>query len=165
MKKIKLLIWMIVLLILDVSAVHYIRIFETVPSLVFAFVICTAVLDDEFVTAAAGGFLGGLLLGGLSVRGFFGIFLFYSLSGIAVYYLKAKPRYMNGIVKALIWCGILSAVFETMIYVVDSTSFSLWILAGVTLPAFVYNAVAAAAVYLLLKKSVYNKEEKKKILI
>lgn len=165
MKKVKLLIWMIVLMILEVSAVNYIRIFNAVPSLIFVLIICISIADEDFAAAVQAAAVGGLAYGALSVRGFYAVFLFYSLSGILVFSLKKKPVYMSPHLKAVMWCAVLTAVFESAMYIAESRMFGVYeFLAGI-LPSVIYNALASAVIYSLINKSVYNKHGKKKVLI
>ena len=162
MKKIKLIIWIVVLMLLE--SLGYARIFGAVPALSFAFLICVALNDDSFYTAAVTGGICGLLAGSLTDRNFSFIFIFYTLCAAAVYVLRKKPRYTHAIFKAVFWCGLLTAIMEFALFAIETKSISFFAVYSIVLPSVLYNIAAALVIYPLIMKTVYNSEKKRKLI-
>ena len=154
MRKIKLAIWTVVLIILDASVTRYIRIFDAVPMLTYAFVICTAVQEEEFTVAAVIGGVCGILYGSLAGQSFEAVFMFFALSAVLVNYFKGKSS--SGLVKAVIRCGVLTAAAELVIGIVQSGIVSAL---AVLMPA-VYNIAAVLIIYPILEYTVYIRKKK-----
>lgn len=156
MKKIKLLIWIIVLTILDASVMKHMRIFDTVPILTYAFLICVAVLDDEFTVTAIAGGICGIIGGSLFGQNFYFTFIFYALSAVAVFYLKSRPRYIHEIFKVLFWCGVLSFIWGAGTQLIAVHTITLRMLYSSIIAGTVYNMAASAVVYPILERTVYR---------
>ena len=164
MKKTKLVLWTAALVLLEMFCTVHVRIFGAVPALTFAFLICVAVCDDGFYTAAGIGALCGIAAGSLFGRGFGFVFIFYTLCAAAVFFLRKKSRYTHGAVKAAFWCGVLTAVMETALFVPEMQSAGAAALYTAALPSMLCNAAAAALIYPLIMKTVYNKEKQRKLI-
>ena len=162
MKKIKLIIWIVVLMLLE--SFGYARIFGAVPALTFAFLVCVALNDDNFYTAAVTGGVCGMLAGSLLGRSFSFIFIFYTLSAAAVYTFRKKPRYTHAVFKAVFWCGLLTAVMELVLFALETRSISLFALYSIALPSVLYNIAAVLVIYPLIMKTVYNEEKQRKLI-
>lgn len=163
MKKIKLIIWIVVLTLIE--SLGYARIFGAVPALTFAFLICVALNDENFYTAVITGGICGILAGSLFGRSFSFIFIFYSISAAAVYILRKKPRYTHAVFKGVFWCGLLTAIMETILFALETKSMSIFALYSITLPSVICNIAAVIVIYPLIMKTVYNAEKQKKLII
>ena len=157
MKKIKLLIWVIVLVILDSSVTNYIRFFNTVPVLTYAFVICAAVMEEDFKLAVILGGICGMLYGSLAGRNFELAFVAFALSAAVVNYVKSKHFY--GLLKAVLRCAVLTAVGSVAMCILNSSTVTAW---AIILPTL-YNALAVLVIYPVLEYTVYNPKKKRLI--
>ena len=154
MKKIKLLIWTVVLIILDSSVTHYIRIFDTVPVLTYAFVICAAVMEEDFKLAVILGGVCGMLYGSLTGENFEVAFVAFALSAAVVNYVKSK--YFFGLLKAILRCAVLTAVGNAVMCFLNSGAVTA---VSVVLPVL-YNSAAVLIIYPVLENTVYNPKKR-----
>ena len=161
MKKIKLLLWIIVLTILDASVMKHMRIFNAVPILTYSFLICVAILDDEFTVTAIAGGICGIIGGSLFGQDFYFTFIFYALSAVAVFYLKSRPRHMHKIFKVLFWCGVFSFIWGIGTQLIAVRTITLRMMYSSIIAGTVYNMAASAAVYPILERTVYRSEMKR----
>lgn len=164
MKKVKLFVWMILLIILETTVTRYLRIDNTVPALTYAFLICVAVRDENFPTVVLVGGICGVLGGSLLGKSFHFIFMFYTLSAAAVFYLRKKPRYTHSILKAVFWCGILTALYELGLYALENKGIDFFTVYAAMLPSALYNIATVLILYPLVSHTVYNKDVKKKLI-
>lgn len=164
MKKIKLIIWAVILLLLNMPITHYINLFGAAPYVMIAFGVCVSLLDNEFNIAVSAGILSGLLWGGMFKDSFFIIFLLCAVSSIAVYSLKNRPRYVNKTLKAALWCALISVLF-TVIKSLTQGVPALQTILITSAAAAIFGAITAVILYKLLRVTVYKNEEKKKFII
>lgn len=154
MKRIKLLIWAVVLIILDSSVTHYIRIFDTVPALTYAFVICAAVMEEDFKLTVILGGVCGMLYGSLTGRSFEAVFVAFALSAAVVNYIKGKSSY--GLLKAVFRCAVLTAFGSVTMSVLTSGA----VTALSVVAPVLYNVAAVLFIYPILEHTVYNQKKK-----
>ena len=164
MKKLKLFIWIFALSLAELWCTSHIRIFGAVPALTFAFLVCVSICDDEFHIAAVTGALCGIFAGSLFGRSFGAVFAYYALSAIAVFILRKKPRYTHGAVKSSFLCLILTALFEFILLLAGGQGLRAQLIIRAVVPAPLCCAAAAALIYPLIVKTVYNKERQKKLI-
>ncbi len=164
MKKIKLLIWTIILTILDAAVMRHLRIFDAVPVLTYSFLVCVAVLDDEFTVTAVTGGICGLVGGALFGQDFYYTFIFYALSAIGVFYLKARPRYLHKIFKVIFWCGVLSFIWGVGVQLITSYGITGHQLYSCVIAGAVSNVAVSAVIFPILEHTVYKSEIKKTLI-
>ncbi len=160
----KVFLWIFIVFLVQTVIVARIHVFGAVPSLVLAYVMCVMILENEFRNAVMISIICAAVMGALSGRNFSLTVLFYSYTSIIVFALRKKPAYIGNFPKVIISTFILSALFEVIIYFLRTLTLDVNILLDNALPTGIFNAVLAAVVYPVLKRTMY-KEEKKKLLI
>lgn len=165
MKKLKLLIWISVLVIIDSSLTQYISVFGISPTLVYAFLICTSVREEDFTTAVLAGGICGIFSGALVGQSFFLTFMCFCISAVAANLLRTHPAYLPKTAKSMIFCFIFSLPCAALLYLDGGIALTPKILYSVVLPSAIYNTAAAAVIYPLLGKTIYNRETAKKLIM
>ena len=147
MRNFKIFLWIFVIFLVQTVVLSPIHIFGAVPSAVLAFVMCVAILENEFRTAVIISGICAVVMGAIGGRNFTEITLFYAYSSIIVFAARKRPRYVGNFPKTIVWTFIMSAIFSD------------------ALPTAVFNTVIAVILYPILKKTLYKEEKKKKLLI
>lgn len=167
MKNFKMFVWIAVMLIIQTVTVHYIRIFDVTPLVLLPFAIAVALLEDNFGYTEIIGVICGLCVGTFTGRNFFLSVFAVAFSAAAVMNLRERPRYVHDIWKMLFWTAAVTFIWETLAYFMLYHSFSGY--GGVplskTVVTMLYNSLISFIIYPLLRKTVYNREEKKKLII
>lgn len=165
MKNFKTIVWIFVVFLIQTVIVAPIHIFGACPSLVLSYVMCVMILENEFRRAAVISIVCAAMMGALGGRGFTVIVLFYVYSSIAVFSLRKKPLYAMDSIKALVWTFIVSALLEVVMYVIQNMTINMGMIISTVLPTAVINTVMAGIMYPILKKTLYQDDSKKKLLI
>ena len=167
MKNFKMFVWIAVLLIIQTVTAHYIRIFDVAPLVLLPFAVAAALLEDNFSYAEIIGVICGLCAGTFTGRNFFISVFAVTFTAVAVMNLRERPRYVNNIWKMLFWTAAVTFIWEALEYFMLYHSFSGYGRApfSKTVLLIIYNSLLSFIIYPLLRKTVYNKEEKKKLII
>ena len=147
MRNFKIFLWIFVIFLVQTVVLSPIHIFGAVPSAVLAFVMCVAILENEFRTAVTE------------------ITLFYAYSSIIVFAARKRPRYVGNFPKTIVWTFIMSAILEILLFVIREMTLDVSVIFSDALPTAVFNTVIAVILYPILKKTLYKEEKKKKLLI
>lgn len=164
MKRFKLFVWILILFIIEITFINRLGFFHSAPDIVFAFAIVYAILEEDYSYAVGVGIICGVCTGSLCSGSFGASVLMYSYSVLLVRALVGKLRYIPDFSKMLFWVFVLSAAGEAAIYFVLNLSFETKILWEVILPFSLYNLIAAAVIYPLVKKTMVAVDEKKKLI-
>lgn len=165
MRNFKIFLWIFVVFLIQTVIAARIHVFGAVLSPVLAYVMCVAVLENEFRNAVAISIICAAAMGALSGRDFSLTVLFYSYTSIIVFALRKKSAHISNFLKVVISTFVLSALLEVIICVLRTTiTVDMSVLTNNVLPTAVFNAVFVMIIYPILKKTMY-KEEKKKLLI
>lgn len=164
MKRFKLVIWILILFIIEIAVINRIRFFTSAPDIVFAFAVVYAMLEEDYNYAIGVSVICGICTGSVCSGSFPVSVLMYSYSALLVRALRNKPRYIPDFVKTLFWIFVLSAAGETVLYFVLNLSFGLRALWEIVLPFSVFNLIAAAVMYPIVKKTMTSVDEKKKLI-
>lgn len=165
MKKLKLFVWTFVMILLQAVSANYIRIYDVAPVFFIPFTAGVMLFEDKFayiaVMAIAGSVCTAVFAGG---DFFFTCILMLALL-LVFSSLRDYPRYMPGIWKLLIWTVIMSFVWETVTCVLFCKNIGglQKALSYKTLIFAAYNALTACVIYPLLKKTLYNIDEKRRL--
>lgn len=160
----KIFLWIFVVFLIQTVIAARIHVFGAVLSPVLAYVMCVAVLENEFRNAVAISIICAAAMGALSGRDFSLTVLFYSYTSIIVFALRKKSAHISNFLKVVISTFVLSALFEVIICILRTMTVDMSVLTNNALPTAVFNAVFVMIIYPILKKTMY-KEEKKKLLI
>ncbi|MDD6483124.1 MAG: hypothetical protein PUF72_00915 [Clostridiales bacterium] len=165
MKNVKLGVWIFILAIIDTTVLNYARVMGAVPSLLFAFIVSAALLEDTFTASAVITMLCAAAAGALGGRSFAVVFILYSLCGIWVFNIRNKPRYTKNIIKALVHTALWGVISEAILYFTVLFNFNLReIIASAVYPAL-YDMIAVLIIYPLLEASVYKNSASKKLIV
>lgn len=164
MKKLKTVIWIIVLVLLQTAFEMLLSPFGITIPLLTAFAASAAFLENGFGAAFGIGIICGIIDGAL-FKEMFSVSVFVSvLLVIGIFNFRNKPRYAGDLPKLSVWT--LAAVFcgNTV-----SDLIKLW--SAIAVDVLLKNAVSgvlgaifAAVIYVLLKKTVYTSNYKTFIL-
>ena len=138
MRNFKIFLWIFVIFLVQTVVLSPIHIFGAVPSAVLAFVMCVAILENEFRTAVIISGICAVVMGAIGGRNF--------------------P-------KTIVWTFIMSAILEILLFVIREMTLDVSVIFSDALPTAVFNTVIAVILYPILKKTLYKEEKKKKLLI
>ena len=155
MRNFKIFLWIFVIFLVQTVVLSPIHIFGAVPSAVLAFVMCVAILENEFRTAVIISGICAVVMGAIGGRNFTEITLFYAYSS----------RYVGNFPKTIVWTFIMSAILEILLFVIREMTLDVSVIFSDALPTAVFNTVIAVILYPILKKTLYKEEKKKKLLI
>ena len=156
MRYFKISVMTIIAYIIQIGVLSRLRIFGIVPDFVVAMLICFSLKEENFLTAGIFGAVFGLLLDASSgaVMGLHGILCMYLsilCSLLGTKFLKGKFSV------SMIFVYLLSIIYESVYYVFG---FGMWhdvsfvyCFLHVILPAALFNTIAAAIVYIPIKKA------------
>lgn len=164
MKNLKLGIWIFVLTVIEASLLHYIRIESTVPSVIFAFLVTAAILEENFMESAIISMICAVAASAVCGREFAVTFISYSVCGIYVFNIRKKPRYTKKIVKAVFHTAILSAIVGIVIYLSSYFTLNFVYILRMAVSVMIYSAISALIIYPLLYASVYKSAEEKRLI-
>ena len=99
MRNFKIFLWIFVIFLVQTVVLSPIHIFGAVPSAVLAFVMCVAILENEFRTAVIISGICAVVMGAIGGRNFTEITLFYAYSSIIVFAARKRPRYVGNFPK------------------------------------------------------------------
>ena len=165
MRNFKIFLWIFVIFLVQTVVLSPIHIFGAVPSAVLAFVMCVAILENEFRTAVIISGICAVVMGAIGGRNFTEITLFYAYSSIIVFAARKRPRYVGNFPKTIVWTFIMSALLEILLFVIREMTLDVSVIFSDALPTAVFNTVIAVILYPILKKTLYKEEKKKKLLI
>lgn len=167
MKRFKIIIWLIIILIIQTTAAHYIRIFDVTPIFILPFAVGITLIEEDFSAAAVAGAVCSACAGSFLGRNFFLSASVIMLFSIAVFSLRMHPRYIHDIWKMLFWTAAITFVWETLSYVLLYHSFEGYInmLFPQVTVSVLYNAAIAGIMYPLIKKTIYKNKEKQKLIM
>ena len=172
MRNFKIFLWIFVIFLVQTVVLSPIHIFGAVPSAVLAFVMCVAILENEFRTAVIISGICAVVMGAIGGRNFTEITLFYAYSSIIVFAARKRPRYVgnfpNLALPSLLVTFlnfIMSAILEILLFVIREMTLDVSVIFSDALPTAVFNTVIAVILYPILKKTLYKEEKKKKLLI
>lgn len=159
-KNIILSVWAFFLIIFETVLCRYIGINGAYPEIVFAFVICVAVLDNDLTAVTVISCICGLImdcLGGGSV----GVRLFsFGISAVLCNFITEK-FFMPNFFVMLVCIVLTSFISRFLIFVFGFVIFSNANMAQIFIPLILqyvlYNTAAASVLYVLLKKTAYRK--------
>ena len=114
-----------------------IHIFGAVPSAVLAFVMCVAILENEFRTAVIISGICAVVMGAIGGRNFTEITLFYAYSSIIVFAARKRPRYVGNFPKTIVWTFIMSAILEILLFVIREMTLDVSVIFSDALPTAV----------------------------
>lgn len=167
MKKIKIGIWFVILLIIQTTIAHYIRIFDVTPVFILPFAVGVMLLESEFSYAVGIGAICSIFASCFLGRNFFLSAVIVMLFSVLTFNLRMKPRYMHTLLKMIIWTSVITLVWETLSHLMLYRSFELY--KGVIFPqifiSVIYNAVIACIIYPILKNTVYKDTEKPRLIV
>ena len=106
MRNFKIFLWIFVIFLVQTVVLSPIHIFGAVPSAVLAFVMCVAILENEFRTAVIISGICAVVMGAIGGRNFTEITLFYAYSSIIVFAARKRPRYVGNFPKTIVWTFI-----------------------------------------------------------
>lgn len=164
MRKFKIFLWIFMIFLIQTVILARVHIFGAVPSLVLPFIICVALLENEFGDASVIGAICSAAAGALCGREFVVTVLYFFYCSLIVFVLRSKFVYIKGFVKAIFWTFILSGAGEILFFALRNMTVTVDMLLYDALPTAVINAGLAMIIYPVLKRTMY-KEEKKKLLI
>ena len=118
MRNFKIFLWIFVIFLVQTVVLSPIHIFGAVPSAVLAFVMCVAILENEFRTAVIISGICAVVMGAIGGRNFTEITLFYAYSSIIVFAARKRPRYVGNFPKTIVWTFIMSAILEILLFVI-----------------------------------------------
>ena len=158
MKNLKIFLWVLFLFIVQTVVINYARIQGTVPDIVFAFIIAFSILEGDFVCVVTVSIICGVFSGSLGGGSFAFEVLLYTYSVIII--LKFRDKYMSfpRVLKVVIAAFVFNTAGAAVLYFANNLSMSVSALTRVFLPYGLYNMLIAAALYLILKYTMYRKE-------
>lgn len=157
MKKLKTMIWIIVLVLLQSASVLCLNSSEIKIPFLLAFAAAAAFLENSFGAAFGVGIICGIIDGALFGEKFGASVLVIALLVIGIFNFRNKPRYASDYLKLSVWT--FAAVFcenAVLHFVKIRTAAS--VVSSLPLGAVsgILGAAVAAAIYALLKKTVYK---------
>lgn len=161
MKKIKLIIATMVFIILDASVTKNIQLFNAVPMLTYAFVICVALLEEDFMISVVLSGICGILQGSLIGNHFELTFIFYSFTAIILNYFKS--RRITGVLRGVLFCASMTVILNLVNLVIDAEMINLHMMYNLIF-AVIYNVIAVSAIYALTKRIIYSKNRQSRII-
>lgn len=165
MRNFKIFLWIFVIFLIQTVVLSSFHIMGAVPSLVLGFIICVMISENEFRTAMVITVICSVSVGAICTDSFVFTTLFYVYASIIVFSLRKKPAYVNDYLKALVWTFIISAIVEVVLFALDTMSVNVRMLLYDALPTAAVNTILTAVLYPLLRKTLYNQEKRKKLLI
>ncbi|MCH5211269.1 MAG: rod shape-determining protein MreD [Oscillospiraceae bacterium] len=165
MRKLKIILWIFIVLLIQTVVISQLRIPGAVPSLVLVYTICVMIMENEFRNAVIISIICAVCFGALCDRGFVPTSLFYVYSSIVVFALRKKPQYVRNPIKAFAWVFIASGASEIMYFILNTFTINIDMLTNHALPTAVCNTVLAFIVYPLLRITMYREEKKKTLLV
>lgn len=159
-KNIILSVWAFVLIIFETVICRYIGIGGVYPEIVFVFVICAAVLDDNLIRVTVLSCLCGLIidcLGGAPV----GVNLFACGICAVISNFVTEKFFMSNIFVMLVCVVICTLLTRFIIFTMGFAVFGNASLAQIFIPLVLkyvlYDTAVSVIIYALLKKTVYIK--------
>lgn len=164
MRKFKVFLWIFIIFLLQTTVFSRIHIFLGLPSVIPAYVISVALLDDDFDAVAVITIVCAFLSGALCGREFTVMTLYIVFTSFFIFSFKHKPRYMGMFPKALFYVFILSGVFEIMYFFMRNMTVTVQMLLWGALPTAIVNTLLCVILFPILKRTMYRAEEKKLVL-
>ena len=167
MKSLKLAVWIIALILLQTVTAHYIKIAAVSPVFMLPFAVSLMLFEESFAHASAEGAIIGLCSGVFMGEDFFLTAVVMIAAAFAVYSFKRRPRYVHNIFKTVFWTALFSFVWAILYFMIQyrvSMNFKEFLYPYITV-SVIYNSVIAVIIYPLLGRTLYGKNEKKKLII
>ena len=167
MKKLKIFVWIAMLFILQLTLAHYLTVSGIEAMFILPFIAAFALLEEDFRYTVMVGAICGICTGSLMGYNFFLSMVFILLSAIVAFNFKKRPLYMPHFIKSCIWTALLSLIWETMAFFTSYFDFTQYseIFISHILIAVIYNTFMIIIIYPLLKKTIYEKEKQRKLII
>ena len=167
MKKFKIGIWLVILLIIQTTIAHYIRIFNVTPVFILPFAVGAMLLENDFSYAVGIGAICSICSACFLGRNFFLSVAVIMLFSMLIFNYKMKPRYVPALLKTVIWTSIITFIWECLSYVIlyHSLPFGKDMFFSQVLISVLYNAIIACIIYPILKNTIYKDTEKPRLII
>ena len=164
MRNFKIGVWIFCIFLIQTVVLSGIHVYDAVPSLVLPFVVCAALMEEDFITTAAVSGICALIAGAFTGHSYIVTVLYIFYASLLVSALKSKPLYISRTVKAFTWTFLISGIMEIIFRVLDAGTVTTNMLLYSALPFAVINTLFVILIYPLLTRTMY-KEDKKKLLI
>lgn len=164
MRKLKLFIWITLLLVIKITIINRIGYFNYSPDPLFAFAVAYTIIEEDFSYGVYVSIICGMCIGALSSVNFPVSVLFYGYSAVIITALKGKARHIPNCVKTYIYTAVLSFAGGSAMYFVMNLSYDKNTVLTIILPYVVCNVIAAAIIYPIVKKTLLIIDEKKKLI-
>ena len=150
MRNFKIGVWIFCIFLIQTVVLSGIHVYDAVPSMVLPFVVCAALMEEDFITTAAVSGICALIAGAFTGHSYI----------VTVLYIF----YASLLVKAFTWTFLISGIMEIIFRVLDAGTVTTNMLLYSALPFAVINTLFVILIYPLLTRTMY-KEDKKKLLI
>lgn len=165
MKQFKLFIWIFALVLIRTVMSVFFNVRGIVPDVLFAFTAAYAVYERNLVYVIWISVICGVLMSAMRAAPFFVIMLVFVYSAAAIYISFPKFNRIPPLIRVIICTVVLTAIGETVMYMVSSLSVNIHVMLFYVLPMAVINAIAAAVIYILLKKCFDKQDITSKLII
>ena len=160
-KKVRLALWFLLALMLDLTLMNRIRIFGAKPMLTYSMLVSTAILEDDFSFAMVTAFVVAVVCSALFMQSFAFEVIFIILASATVFSATKKIR----AIPAFVVSALVSALFVTVHILlgrmITSGFAALYSIGNTVVANAIYTFVAAMGIYVLLDKWVYRAEIQK----
>ena len=160
-KSIKLIIWFLIAIILDLTVTHKIRIFNAKPMLTHSLIVSTMISEDRFSAAMIIAFVVSLVCASLLMQNFAFEVIFIMIAAVAIFSLGRKIRYIPGFIVSGVFSAVFAVVHILLSNLISSGIASLYGIGNILIANTIYTFIVAMGVHLLFCKDVYGMENNK----
>ncbi len=164
MRRLKLFIWITLLLVIKITIINRIGYFNYAPDPLLAFAIAYALIEEDFNYAVAVSVICGMCGGALSSVNFPVSVLTYGYGAVVITALKGRARHIPDFAKTYFYTAVFSFAESSVMYFVMNLSYDTNTFLTIILPYVICNVIAAAIIYPIAKKTLLIIDEKKKLI-
>ena len=155
-KKVKLILWFALAIVLDLTLMQKIRIFGAKPMLTYSMIASVMLLEDDFSVAMIVAFTLAIVCASLFMNSFAVEAIFIMLASVAIFSLGKKIRYIPG----FIICGVISAIVAVihslLCYIIADGFAAIGATGNILVANAIYTFLAAMLIHYVMSRSVYT---------
>ena len=161
MRKLKLVLWIFVLYLLQNIILPILSGSAVVPELLLGFAVSYTVLECKFSNTSAVIVITSLLTATGTGRVFSLVSVLAGLAAITAYFIKDYVRFIPQFVRTQAVIAVFAFIMCISEYFIYSKTMSAGFILNTALPYTVYTIAASCVIYLILKRTMFKANDKK----
>ncbi len=157
-KNTKLFLWFFISMLLDVCVLQKFSIMGARPMLVFLLILSVALLESDFVKMLCVTVIASVVYAIMGAQSFGMELVLCVCVALGAYSLKKFPRHMRDVIRAAFFGAVSAAIHSVLMHFYNFNYIGINTIIKTLIPSVIYNGVLSAAVFGLLRISVYEKE-------